>query len=717
MHETTTPMINHSAAPSMSERSPPRMHSQHQNPFVPVPPPARRSSRQGLNDSTEYSAHPYSPDHYPNHHDDSYHTTRDEHDGHHALEAGLAGAALGGLAAHARDRHERKRSESRGRSTHEKVPFSESEHNALPEAHVEERRSGDVARANVKEPWPFMQDQRRSMDTSRSRSRSFSRGDDHFVTPSQTPSEPMPSHAGFASAAAIGGIAGTAAQRRATAHSPHRKGILKNTNSHFSTSSSSSNDQPQSRSPVSDLKNDRDSTGPHELASADVPMPFAQRERRNSALGTAAPLAAAAAHTNRPRSGSGGSRTSLSRLSLTIPDEEQNPPLLPSRSPNRHSLDSRARYTSANEGTAELPSDSTRQPTEMPLHHKKQSIVSPPLEPLNVTENSGLMSPISPVTEENGSWSKAQAEQFGISHTGLEERTVSQESTAVGSPPAEKHIDDTSDNSSSGLVSAIQKIFSSQKSAWDDRDDDVEIFPTLNRKHGARDLDQDRPRRSVPRRKAAPGQNPAQLHSQYGELAQTDLDEPQIQPVAPQHDLPRKSIDSSRSLPPRYSKDTSMTATSMHDFAPSTPTSTAPTRPRAHSRSGYGIGSGDPFDLARVRTDSSMTGISLANYVEPAQSSPSRPRPYRTSTGSSSSQKEPTLADLRRQVMAEDRERARQSWRRSQSRERTNSVGRFGDDREFFNLIDETTGTGRFYADNGQGRRKSQGQGEVGWAY
>lgn len=686
------------------------MHSQHQNPFVPVPPPARKSSRHGLNDETEYSAHPYSPDHYPNHYPESAKAPHSGH-GEHALEAGLSGAALGGLAAHARDRHERKRSESRGRSTHEKVPFSEAEHNALPEATLDGRRSGDVARANAKEPWPFMADNKRSMDSSRSRSRSFGRGDDHFVTPNQTPSEPMPSRTGAASAAAIGGIAGAAAQKRATAHSPHRKGILKNTNSHFSTSSSSSGDQRQSRSPVSDITHDQNATGPHELESAHVPLPPMQRERRDSTLGTAAPLAAAAAYMNHRRSGSRGSGTSPSRLSLAVPDNEHEPPILPARSPNRNSLDSRARYSSANAGTAELPSSTTRHPTEMPLSDDKKEAISPTLEPQTFTENNGVMSPVSPVTE-NGSWSRAQAEQLGISPTGIDAKTASQESTAVGSPPGEKHIDDNSDNSSSGLVSAIQKIFSSQKSAWD-QDDDVEIVPALSRKHDSRNVEHDRPYRSVPRRKAAPARNSAQLHSQYGELAQTDIDEPQTQPFSTQRESNRPSHDSARSLPPQYqATDTSLTATSMHDFASTTSSTTTPARPRAHSRPGYGIGSGDPFDLARTRTDSSMTGISLANYTEPLP--PSRPSPYRSSTGSS--YKEPTLADLRREVMAEDRERAKQAWRKSQSRERTNSVGRYGDDKEFFDLVDETTGSGRFYADNGHGRRKS-GPGEVGWAY
>lgn len=136
-------------------------------------------------------------------------------------------------------------------------------------------------------------------------------------------------------------------------------------------------------------------------------------------------------------------------------------------------------------------------------------------------------------------------------------------------------------------------------------------------------------------------------------------------------------------------------------------------RPRAHSRPGYGIGSGDPFDLARTRTDSSMTGISLSNYQEPAANA-GRPRSHRQSSGHNVN--EPTLADLRREVMAEDRQRAQKAWRNSRSHSRSGSAGlRYGDDKDLYDLLDQTTGHGRYYAAPQQDRRGSLG-GNVGRA-
>ncbi|KAK5096798.1 hypothetical protein LTS08_007288 [Lithohypha guttulata] len=703
----TVPIAGTAAtAPLMSERSTLYPDHHHQNPFVPVPPPARRThSRAGLQDVTEYSAHPYSPDHFPPHSRPIFEPAQHDRDNHHAMAAGLGGATLGGLAAHARDRHVRKRSSSRGRHTDDNPRYSEAEHNTLPEAATVDRRSGSVSRANAKEPWPFMDASRRSMDGSTSRSRSLSVNHEHYMTPDQHPVESMPS-SGFFNGAAAGGSTGLLAPRRTGGRSPQRKGILKNTTSQFSTSSSSSNDRTYSTHSTVSPETEMADSGPHELESAIIPPLPVQRERRDSALGTAAPMGAAAAHSNFSKSGSESPRLSMVPPPIHTSEPSYDPPHVPSRSPKRHSLDHRARYSSANEGTVELPA-----------HFNREATVSPPLEPSAAEHD--LTSPVSPInTSQPGSWSRAQAEQLGLDPNGVAAKTASQESTAVGSISPEDKSDDPS-NQSSGLVSAIQKIFSSSNSAWNDQEDTTS--QTLIRPDNNYHDDVDHRYRSVPQRKPAPSRSSVQSHSQYGEVDQANVDTipgAWMEETAPlQQARHRPSGDSARSQPPQYrSRDNSLGQTSINDFAPKVPTniSSNSTRPRARSRPGYGIGSGDPFDLARVRTDSSMTGLSLANCHEPGTDASPRLHSYRISTASNPyTHQEPTLADLRRQVMAEDRERARQSWRKSQSRERKDSVGRYGNDQEFFDLVDQTTGSGRFYAESAGDQR---GVAPVGWA-
>ena len=706
-------------SPLMTEHAGGSHHSQHQNPFVPIPPPARRTNLcAGLNSSTEYSAHPYSPEHVNAHEANQFGMGHYGHGSNHALAAGLGGAAVGGLAAHAHDRHQRNHPVGRGPNTmaeRSEPAFSEDEHNTLPESVVHDRRSSSLGRANTKEPWPFMDaHERRSMDSSRSRARSLSRSHDGFTTPSQHPADvsTMPSTAGILGATAVGGLAGAAASRKKGTPSPHRKGILKQTTSDSSDPSSLSSEgaQPSYYPLTTELEGSK--SGPHELGGSDIPPAPTARERRNSALGTAAPFAAAAAYHSRGRSNSPNVRSSRP---TSTPNEDFKPPVIPSRSPKRSSLDSRARYSSTNEGTAEMPA-------KVP----KQEMVSPPLEPQRSTEQDGLLSPISPLNgSENGSWSRAQAEQLGLATRNSAPNTVSQESTAVGTSP---EADSSSDQHSSGLVSAIQKIFNSQKNSW--ADDEREISPVRERQDDGYGRVKERRMRNVPHGKPAANRSSEQYNSQYGDIARSSAEgmpggwtqehNPWNQPET------RQSGESMRSMPPQYRSRGNSTGqtTSINDFAAdTTPAALQPAntnRPRMNSRPGYGIGSGDPFDLARGRTDSSMTGISLVNYKEPTRASTANNRPALNKRESSSPEQvyhEPTLADLRREVMAEDRERAREAWRSSHSRERSNSAGlRYGNDRDMFNLLDQTTGNPRYYADHGEDQKKPL-VGHVGRAY
>ena len=779
-----------SAAPLMNEHgNDPYGYHQHRNPFVPVPPPARRSgSRAGLQDSS-YSAHPYSPDHvnsqYLHDHGGTHYPS---HEGN-TLAAGLGGATLGGLAAHARDRHERKRSASRGRDAVTDPSYSEDDHNALPQVSVHDRRSGSLGRASAKEVWPFMDAHgRQSVDSARSRARSLSRSQEHFSTPDQHParSPDLSSYPAFAGAAAAGGLAGAAIAHKVASRSPHRKGILKQTTSDSSNPSSFS-DGNRGTPYVTNLEN-RDS-GPHELESIDIPVTPRTRARRDSALGTAAPLAAATAVAGdyRPRSASSSRTSHNQRTSLTTstsPHNDLEPPHVPSRSPKRTSLDYRAaRYSSANEGTAELP-------VSIPKHE----LVSPPLEPQDsyASDRDGLISPVSPITgSQPGTWSKAQAGELGSAQVPVAAgaRTTSQESTAVDStspdhdPDRDSSENSNSDQQSSGLVSAIQRIFSSQKTAWADNEIDSTPYghPRTAQRFQPVDPEDDQINndkhaqsriRSVPRRKPTPTRDSLQnnIHSQHGDIARTSTASDAVvesanMPVTMPDQQPQqaqsfpdfqKSIKSAHSVPQlQQSREDNFAApnanlpatTSANDFAPviatpkpSTANAHDGARPRATSKPGYGQGSGDPFDLARTRTDSSMTGISLSNYrsrnSSPAPapapaaviaSNHSRPWPQRTSSG------EPTLAEIRREVQAEDRERARRSQTNRPSHGLSSSGGsaaglRYGDDRELFDLIDKSIGRktvsgeyDRFYAQHADPNNRNEksyrrSSGGVGWA-
>ena len=282
------------------------MSGDHRNPFVPVPPPARRSSRHDFED-TEYSAHPFSPEQVNGHHGYNQHEEQHDHGTQNALAAAAGGAALGGLAAHARARHERTRSGSRGRHVSERA-YSEDEHNALPQA-THHRRSGSVNRANAKEPWPYGDEHKTSRDMASTGRRSMSRSQENFTTPMQHPHEhnSMP----IAGAALAGVGAGALAAHHHHHKNEPRKGILKQTYSD-STNPTSTTDDSQSSTPFVDAPLAHNS-GPHELASTNLPDAPTRRSRPTSALGTAAPLAAVGAVGARATARARSSSTTISK--------------------------------------------------------------------------------------------------------------------------------------------------------------------------------------------------------------------------------------------------------------------------------------------------------------------------------------------------------------------------------------------------------------------
>lgn len=766
------------------------------------------NDRPHADDTAANFGHPYSPDHVQQYdHNGQPLASTHGHGG--ALAAGIGGAVLGGLAA-----HEARHSESRSRRSNGiETPYSEDEQNALPQASVvpSERRSGSVGRASAKEPWPFLAGQERtSMDSARSRPRSMSRGRDQLADSDQYRSErpSMPSDAALIGTAAAGGLAGAAVARHTGSRSPHRKGILKNTRSNSAGQS---------------LPTETNTSGPHELESFDVPTPkrTSRDRRRHSPLGYAAPAAAIGANhsPDRSRRKSWNTDPAHPEMSAYLPHEysqDSDVPGVPSRSPRRNSLHSNARYSTANEGTVELPGHPDDGVNET------RELVSPHVGPAHGgVDNDGVISPISPTNSQPSTWSRAQAAELGMVATDGATKTSSQESTVVETSPMNSSSvsRENSKAQSSGLVTAIQRIFNSPKQSWYAEDTATPYPPRRSLGERARPMsenfydDDSKPISSVPHRKPVPAATKP-YQNQYSQIQQNEPVSVEKEGPQPQ---PRKSSDSARSLPlngPRYyarvnsneagdlpppmpaaaSTITQNPAASpnINPFSDPNPTptpqnlqNTSRQRTPTPIRPAYGIGSGDPFDLARVRTDSSMTGISLINYVDPAKhaagagvglpntatnnndasghnnhnndneinTSATRTRPARKSTSSSTNEyPQPTLAELRQQVVEEDRERWRQSqrWsaaihnsgpgsggenrRRSGSNHSRRSFGagtrrksgegsRYGDDRELFGSLipgvdgwdyGYANGDGRGYGGGGNGGRGAAG---VGTAY
>lgn len=729
---------NTAAAPLMSQHGYDNQHSiygpNNSHAYNPTHQPTTQFgsvSNGQENDSTAYSAHPYSPDHVQPYGHNPDTVLSDPHRGNN-LAAGAGGAALGGLAAHTADHHEARRSDSRSR--HANGPagtYTEAEHNNLPEviAESDNRRSGSVSRASAKEPWPFMDAQdRRSNDSTRSRQRSFSRGRDQLSVHEQAPRDnhSTSSGAALAGAAAAGGLAGAAATYGTGNRSPHRKGILKQTNYNPANASTFSNGN------VARGQNTTHNSGPHELESFEVPPPLrTNRERRHSPLGTAAPTAAIGANRSPTRS----SRRSWSNSSTPTnvrptsrpndSSQDSDIPSVPSRSPRRNSLHSNARYSTANEGTVELPvrENGQARPTN-------RELVSPNLEPHRYSmDNDGLVSPVSPDTSLPGTWSRSQAEELSMNPAGLAANSSSQESTAVGYSPLNSNSSSSASSreNSSGLVSAIQRIFNSQKQSWPVEDSPTVAAPrrsfgdrTLPVSENVYDDEADRVSR-VPHRKPAPARM-AEHKNQYDETANnnntinsTNMSGGWANETAPlQQTESRKSMDSSRSNPAnggRFYAHVSNASETDRPVATAAVPTTVPTtsagmntgRTRSTSRPGYGIGSGDPFDLARIRTDSSMTGITLSDHTEPTKNTTintsnnanatipnvtGNPYPHK-SPHSSHDYREPTLAELKREVEEEDRQR-RMSWkstgRRSNTSRKSTEGQRYGNDKELFDL-------------------------------
>lgn len=659
---------NTAAAPLMSHPS--NRHSlfgsnNNQNSYEPAPPTRYfTSGADGQeDDSTAYNAHPYSPDHVQSYGHDSEPPSNNYHE-RDALAAGVGGAALGGLAAHAADRHQVRHSDSLSRNG----AYTEDEHNTLPEAAIGSghRRSDSVSRASVKERWPFMDShERKSNDSTRARSRSFSRGRDQLAMHEQEPHDRhlRPSDAALAGSAVGGGPVGVAVARGTGQRSPHRKGILKQTSSN-PTSAPVSPDENGAIRPITS----RDS-GPHELESSEVPTPgrTSREQRRHSPLGSAAPVAAVGANRSptrsRQKSWSNSSTRSNVRPNPMLNESSQDSdiPLIPSRSPRRNSIKSNARYSTANEGTAELPAHENGQ-----LGIANREFVSPNLDPRRASmDNEAVVSPISPVdTSLPSTWSNAQAKELGMDPAGVAAKSSSQESTNLSYSPLNSNSTASSSSTehSSGLVSAIQRIFHSQKQ--------LEESPTVappRRSFGDRTLpvsenlyDDDHHRvPSVPHRKPAPAMI-AQHAAQYGDIISSN----------------------------------NVNTTGV----PASANTSNMSRSRSTARPGYGIGSGDPFDLARTRTDSNMTGVSLSNYTEPTRNT--------GAIDTNNSYREPTLAELRREVQEEDRQRQRgMSWnstgRHGNTARKSVEGQRYGNDGELFDrAVPESESHDHFY---GQG--------------
>lgn len=400
-------------APPMSQHPAFRGHQpEHTNPFVPVPPPPRRSapnSRAGLTDGSVPGDDPFLEKEIGGAARPSTSRSRDSsHNRGVPLAAGVAGAAIGaGLLHHHNRKHQ---DDEKTLVTEEPASYTATEpaRNLDPVVPAKiSRKPVPINTVNNSEPWPYSPvspidpatestaltgfPNRTSQESRRSFSRDAARANaafDHQYSPQnhllQEPELPSSTENGHghgqalataAAGLAVGGIGGAALarhhdnQRRSrssssggsgnrrsighghTSHSqsPHRRpGPIQN-DSYTpvgSTDSSSNNSytysdavptQPSynqedpvitSRPAIAPTPTQTQTNSPPE--PYDVPAIPTTRSRRNSALGTAAPSAAAFSYINRP--------AIPSPLSSEIRhDRSFSPPRMPSRSPRRHS--------------------------------------------------------------------------------------------------------------------------------------------------------------------------------------------------------------------------------------------------------------------------------------------------------------------------------------------------------------------------------------------
>lgn len=329
--------------------------SSHDNPFVPVPPPPRKSapnSRAGLTDGTVPGEDPYLM-HEGTERPISLAESRSRSNSGHgkALALGAGGAALGAAALH---HHHKDKNHS----------------DEDMDQHTISRKPVPVKSVNGGEAWPYeppppLQDTgaaavgvspRQSFDSSRSRpSRDAARAnatfDQEYNAPAIDQEHHHPVAAKTAAALGAGALGGAA-----LAHHHNKKQRLRDSDTSDASQdptlvadarqdSDLSNTSSESRRYYADALT-RHQPGMHELPSNIPPTP-PTRERRNSAFGAGAPAAAVGSYFTPPPRPRSRSRSHSSNRRASFPEHPddygrhhrpQSQPPVPSRSPARHSF-------------------------------------------------------------------------------------------------------------------------------------------------------------------------------------------------------------------------------------------------------------------------------------------------------------------------------------------------------------------------------------------